>query len=91
MSRVQRCACGRPAFAGGRCRSHYRRGDAAAIRPKRAAVAGGIRKWGFVWAPETLEVLLAVAEERGVAGSALVAEVVDAWAGRQRRKKRGRR
>ena len=82
--------CGRAARALGLCQTHYKQqrkyGELRAIQPKREGRSGTVRYAGLSLTAECAKAIDRLARSMGVAPNAVITDILEAWAGRQKAK-----
>jgi len=83
--------CGRPARALGLCQTHYKQqrkyGELTPIKPKRQGREGTVRYAGLSLTAECAAAIDRLARKEGVAPNAIITDILEAWAARQRASK----
>jgi len=86
--------CGRPARARGLCQTHYKHmrkhGETRQINPKRQGRDGTVRYAGLSLTSGCASAIDAVAKTQGVAPNAVITDIIEGWAKRQKPPPRGK-
>ncbi len=84
--------CGRPAYARGLCQTHHRQhlelGRTRAIRPYRPRAANTVKFAGLRLTPRCAATLERYASSKGLARGAAIAELLEQWVTRRKRRRR---
>jgi hypothetical protein len=86
--------CGRPARARGLCQTHYKHlrkhGETRPINPKRQGREGTVRYAGLSLTEACAAAIDAVAQSESVAPNAVITDIIETWARRQKPAPRGK-